>query len=192
MKKKPWKSGPSAFEKRRDRGQTIDDLNALVAEGKTFAGMLIDPAWEFKVYSGTGSAERHYDTMALGQMKKLPVAQLAAPDCALFLWCVWTHLPDALALLDAWDFGYKTVGFVWLKTTKNATSIAFDGTGIAFVGDGQHTGLGHWTRANTEFCLLAVKGAPKRMDKDVDLGEHSQKPDCVHAKIEALVLRPIP
>ena len=60
---------------------------------------------------------------------------------------------DALKVIDAWGFTYKTVGFTWAKTNKNTM--------------GFFTGLGYWTRGNPEMCLLATKGRPKRIHKDV-------------------------
>jgi len=54
-------------------------------------------------------------------------------------------------------------------------------------------GLGYWTRANSEVCLLATRGKPKRKHADVRQAileprrEHSRKPDCVYDRIERLV-----
>lgn len=56
--------------------------------------------------------------------------------------------------------------------------------------------MGYWTRANTEPCLLATRGRPKRLNADVRQGiiaprrEHSRKPDDIHARIERLVPGP--
>jgi N6-adenosine-specific RNA methylase IME4 len=56
--------------------------------------------------------------------------------------------------------------------------------------------LGYWTRANSEVCLLATRGNPKRIDAGVRQGiieparQHSRKPDCVHQRIERLVAGP--
>ena len=53
--------------------------------------------------------------------------------------------------------------------------------------------MGHWTRANAEICLLAVRGHPKRQAKDVHqviishVEEHSKKPDEVRERIERLM-----
>jgi N6-adenosine-specific RNA methylase IME4 len=97
------------------------------------------------VYSEEGkkrSPERHYDTSSLEAIKALPVAPLAARDCVLFLWCVWPQLPGALEVVKAWGFEYKTAGFVWLKQNPK--------------GSGLFTGMGYWTRANSELCLLAT------------------------------------
>src|SRR3546814_19572082 len=74
--------------------------------------------------------------MTLDQIKALPVASCAADDCALFMWCVNPMLPHALEVIDAWGFKFKTVAFTWAKRST---------TGRAW-----HTGLGYWTRPNTE------------------------------------------
>ena len=66
----------------------------------------------------------------------MPVADLAAPDSALFLWATFPQLPEALRLIEAWGFTYKSVAFVWLKKNKKADSWFY--------------GLGFWTRGNAE------------------------------------------
>ena len=113
------------------------------------------------------------------------IAQLAAPDCALLLWAVCPEQPGALEFIKACGFEYKTVGFFWLKTTPNADVITLDGKGL-------HWGKGYATRANIEPVLLATRGNPLRMAKDVHqvviapVGEHSAKPDEVYRRIERL------
>lgn len=163
-------------------GCTVEDLQALVDAGKKFGVILADPPWTFKVYSGKGkdrSADRHYNTMSLEDIMDLPIAQLAAPDCALFLWGVCPEVPGALAVMKAWGFEYKTKAFTWIKTTQNKTDL--------------HWGMGYWTRANSEDVWLATKGSPKRKAADVHqvimspVGEHSRKPEEVQARIERLV-----
>ena len=76
----------------------------------------------------------------------MPVADLAAPDSALFLWATFPQLPEALRLIEAWGFTYKSVAFVWLKKNKKADSWFY--------------GLGFWTRGNAEICLLATGRLP--------------------------------
>jgi N6-adenosine-specific RNA methylase IME4 len=120
--------------------------------------------------------------MSLDDIKALPVSDLAADDCALLLWSVWPELRGALDVIKAWGFTYKTAGFVWVKQ-NNASP-------------GLHWGMGYWTRANTESCLLATKGSPSRQAKDVHqvimsaVGEHSRKPEETHARIERLLPGP--
>lgn len=163
-------------------GCTVEDLQVLVDSGKKFGVILADPPWTFKVYSGKGkdrSADRHYNTMSLEDIMDLPVAQLAAPDCALFLWGVCPEVPGALAVMKAWGFEFKTKAFTWIKTNQNDS--------------GLHWGMGYWTRANSEDVWLATRGAPKRKAMDVHqvimspVGEHSRKPEETQVRIEKLL-----
>jgi N6-adenosine-specific RNA methylase IME4 len=140
-----------------------------------------DPPWTFSTYSKKGkgrSAEAHYDCLSLDEIKALPVGEWAADDAILLLWATDPLLNKALDVMDAWGFTYKTVGFYWVK--ENAS------------GKGFFTGLGFWTRANPEQCLLASRGHPKRKSADVrklvvsPRREHSRKPDEMYAYIERL------
>ena len=112
-------------------------------------------------------------------MCALPVAELAAKDSALFMWATFPQLPEALRLIRAWGFTYKSVAFVWLKKNKKADSWFY--------------GLGFWTRANAEICILATKGHPKRVDAGVrqvilsHIEEHSKKPDEARKRIVRLM-----
>lgn len=144
-----------------------------------------DPPWSFRNWSakGTGrNALSHYDCLDFESLAKLPIANLAADDCALFLWAVDPLLPKALDLIQAWGFEYKTVAFYWVKLNKGARSPS-----------DYFTGLGYWTRANPEQCLLATKGHPARRSKAVrkliveKRREHSRKPDGIHHRIQELV-----
>lgn len=141
-----------------------------------------DPPWTFRVWSGEGkdrAAENHYPTMTQEEIEALPVAGLASDDCALFLWAVMPQLPEAFRVIEAWGFEYKTCAFVWVKQTKDQQRYA--------------TGMGYWTRANAELCLLATRGSPKRLNKDVQQViafprmEHSHKPEETRERIERLV-----
>jgi N6-adenosine-specific RNA methylase IME4 len=152
-----------------------------------FGAILADPPWRFDVWSGKGTAraaDNHYQTMTMREISRLPVDELAADDCALFMWMVWPSLPDALRIIEAWGFEYKTCAFSWMKADPYRL-FADDKTPFA--------GMGYWTRANTEACLLATRGKPKRLNADVRQGiiaprqEHSRKPDDVHDRIERLV-----
>ena len=117
--------------------------------------------------------------MGIEELCALPVADLAAPDSVLFLWATFPQLPEALRLIKAWGFQYKSVGFVWLKKNKKADSWFY--------------GLGFWTRANAEVCLLATRGHPRRKAPNVHqfiispIEGHSKKPDEAREKIVALM-----
>lgn len=188
-----------SYEARKDAGGQVADLQALVDAGHTFGAILADPPWEFVTYSKRGkgrSPERHYDTMTLDQLKAMPIGALAAKDCELFLWGVWPRLPDALDLIATWGFEYKTLGFIWLKTTREVSDAngwpVLDGEAGVIDADFA-LGPGYHTRANTEPCLIATRGKPKRLDAGVrqiilaPRGEHSQKPPETHRRIAQLV-----
>jgi N6-adenosine-specific RNA methylase IME4 len=147
-----------------------------------------DPPWTFATYSRKGkgrSAEAYYDCMSLNAITALPVADWAAEDCVLLLWVTDPLLPTAFEVIRAWGFTYKTVGFYWAKLNKRAPAASYGGADF-------FTGLGFWTRANPELCLLATRGHPRRRRADVKKlivaprREHSRKPDAAYERIEAL------
>lgn len=145
--------------------------------------ILADPPWAFRVWNrdtGAGrSAEAHYPTMSLAELCALPVKDLAADNCALFLWAVWPSIFEYVPpLLDDWGFTYKTNAFLWVKSNKS--------------GFGHFMGMGYYTRANSEPCLLAIKGKMPVSDRGVTeilyspVREHSRKPDDQYNKIQRL------
>lgn len=142
------------------------------------------------------SPDRHYKTMSLEELKALPVQHLAAKNCVLFMWVIDSHVEQAMELVKAWGFKYKTVGFYWAKTNKDGKTF--------------FTGTGHWTRANPEHafeayfgeteqdaerCFLATVGAPPRREDGKNVPrlivsprrEHSRKPEEIWGRIERLV-----
>lgn len=150
-------------------GKTIQKYQAIYA----------DPPWDYQQCRLSGSAKKHYPTMRIEELCALPVAEIADRDCALFLWATFPQLPEALRLIQAWGFVYKTVAFVWLKQNRKALTWFY--------------GLGFWTRSNAEICLLATKGHPKRQSAGIHqlvispVEHHSKKPDEVREKIVALM-----
>jgi N6-adenosine-specific RNA methylase IME4 len=157
-----------------------------------YGAILCDPPWNYKTWSINGtwrSAQQHYDVMPTEEIAALPVNELAADDCALFLWVTWPFLSEALELIKSWSFVYKTCAFDWMKADNTQPSLFQESLPAQI-------GLGYWTRSNSEPCLLATRGKPKRLNADVRMGiieprrEHSRKPDCTHERIERLVAGP--
>ena len=138
---------------------------------KKYDVIYADPPWSYKDKSCSGNAEDQYKTMSLDDICKLPVKDIAEKDCVLFLWTTYPMLKEALKVIEAWGFKYKSIGFQWIKQNKS--------------GKGYFFGLGRWTRGNTEPCLIAVKGKPHRVNNSISqlifspLRKHSQKPDIV-------------
>jgi N6-adenosine-specific RNA methylase IME4 len=175
------------YKEALENASEVSKSNAALptVDGRKYGVIYADPPWNFEAYSGKGDgrhAKMHYPTMSLDEIKALPVAQLAADDCALFIWVLMPMLPHAFDVIKAWGFNYSTCAFVWVKQNKS--------------GEGIFTGLGKWTRANVELCLLATMGSPHRLNADVHqvimtpIGEHSAKPDEAASKIERLVAGP--
>jgi N6-adenosine-specific RNA methylase IME4 len=168
------------------------DGNTLSVGPELFGAILADPPWSFQTFSGPAvpaRGEQPYKTMATEDLIAMPVQSVAAPDAVLFLWITWPMLLDGLEVIRAWGFKYKTCAFAWMKA---------DGTQLNMFPEhySVRAGMGYWTMANSEVCLLATRGQPKRLNADVRQGiieprrEHSRKPDCVHGRIERLVPGP--
>lgn len=148
-----------------------------------------DPAWQFKFRGKTEGNSRviegnKYRTMTLAEIKAMPVRQVVAKNCWLFLWVTWPFLHEAFRVMSAWGFRYSSNAFVWpkLKPTNQ---------GKLFLGSQDFiAGTGYTTRKVTEVCLLGRRGSPKRLAADVpDLliaprREHSRKPDEAYPLIE--------
>jgi N6-adenosine-specific RNA methylase IME4 len=116
--------------------------------------------------------------MTEADIGKLPISDIADKDCALFMWIIDSHLHHAMKIIEQWGFTYKTVAFVWAKTTKH---------------NKWHFGQGYWTRKNPEICLMATRGSPKKASWAVrqlvvaPVREHSRKPDEVREGIVQLM-----
>ena len=149
---------------------------------KKYSIIYADPPWSYKVWSKKGlgrSAESHYPTMSKKDIQELPVQDISEDDCILFLWVTAPCLLEGIELIEKWGFKYKTIGFNWVKRNKKASSWFW--------------GMGYWTRANSELCLIATKGNIKRISAkvhqviDTPVQRHSQKPDEVRKRIVQLI-----
>ena len=146
-----------------------------------FGTILIDPPWRFTNRTGKVAPEhrrlRRYATMSFDEIASLPVGELAAEKSHLYLWSPNALLAEALRIMDAWGFTYKT-NLVWYKVRKDGGP---DGRGVGF-----------YFRNVTELLLFGVKGslrtlAPGRRQVNILLSrkeEHSRKPDDVYDLIE--------
>jgi N6-adenosine-specific RNA methylase IME4 len=106
---------------------------------KKYSIIYADPPWSYRDKGCNGAADPHYGTMKLKDICALPVSKIAEKDSVLFLWATYPMLKEALQVIEAWGFTYRTVGFQWIKQNRN--------------GKGYFFGLGRWTRGNTEPCF---------------------------------------
>lgn len=166
-----------------------------------FGVILADPPWHFQAWYSGGkrikngkvtydrAATKHYQTMKEQDICALPVRELAAENCVLFLWICWPTLEQSLRVMDAWGFVYKTCAFAWMKGNARQIELFDDDIKPDML-------LGYWTRSNSEVCLLGTIGNPKRNATDVRQGimeprrEHSRKPDGIHQRIMRLCSGP--
>ena len=148
---------------------------------KKYQIIYADPPWSYrdKASAGKRGASFKYDTQGIEWIKSLPVKDISDLDCSLFLWVTMPMLQEGLDTIKAWGFTFKTVAFTWVKKNKKAGS--------------WFMGMGNWTRANAELCLLGIKGKPKRISAsvrsviDTPIEAHSKKPDVTRERIVQLV-----
>ena len=158
---------------------------------KKYEIIYADPAWSFgdRLRSSKKKAdgkmdyrelERHYDTMSIKEMCEIPVKNITAENSVLFMWTTDAHLEEAMKVINAWGFKYKTIGFVWNKKTNKGNQVCF---------------MGKWTMKGSEICLLATKGKAHSMIQknnvrqlvEAERQKHSKKPDEVRNRIVELL-----
>ena len=140
-----------------------------------------DPPWKY--LWGTGkkggnfAPEKHYETMPVEEICELNVKDLRDKNCALFLWTTMPALPEAMKVIEAWGFKYKTCAFTWVKIRKD---------GVPLMGPGSYS------RANAEIVLLGMRGHIKSISHSVPqilmhqrLG-HYVKPPIIRERIVEL------
>jgi len=161
-------------DRRAERERDLGSRQGALPDA-SYGVILADPEWRFEPYSrDTGmdrAADNHYPTSDTEIIASRPVASIAADDCALFLWATVPMLPQALGVLAAWGFDYRS-HFIWRK---------------------DRIGTGYWNRNKHEILLIGIRGkipAPAmgtQWDSIVDapVGGHSVKPDAFYELIEA-------
>jgi len=148
---------------------------------KTYQIIYADPPWSYrdKALAGNRGAGCKYQVQSKEWIDNLPVNTIADDNCALFLWVTMPKLNECWDLIKNWGFEYKTVAFTWVKKNKKKPSWFW--------------GMGRWTRANAEVCLIATKGKPKRISAsvhsviDTPIQGHSKKPDITRDRIVELL-----
>jgi N6-adenosine-specific RNA methylase IME4 len=161
---------------------------------KKYQIIYADPPWSYRDKGCEGAAAAQYDTMSVADIAALPVKKIADKTAVLFLWATYPKMEEALQLIKAWGFTYKSIAFQWVKLNKRINLDTFQITTVgSLLKKACFFGLGRWTRGNTECCLIATKGKPRRVSASVGqlvfapLGRHSEKPAEVREKIIQLV-----
>ena len=152
-------------------GFSVSAAHALEERGKLYGVIYADPPWSYNLdYEGNSrSVTNQYQTMSIADICALKVP--AAADCVLYLWAVTPLLPEALDVIKAWGFKYKSCA-VWDKVKL---------------------GMGYWFRGQHELLLVGARGkvrtpaAALRISSVIRCtrGLHSRKPDYVRDQIAA-------
>ena len=174
-----WLKEPSMSEIGLEASKDL----AGFARGRRFATILADPPWRFQNRTGKMAPEHRrlsrYETMTLDDIRALPVEGVAAETAHLYLWTPNALLPEALSVMEAWGFSYKS-NLIWHKVRKDGGS---DGRGVGF-----------YFRNVTEIILFGVRGKNARTREagrrqvnmiETRKREHSRKPDEQFELIEA-------
>lgn len=154
---------------------------------KQYSIIYADPPWAYRQCGTTeksrGNAAKFYETMDTDAICAMPVPSICARGAACFMWATFPNITEAIKVMEAWGFQYKTAAFVWIK--KNQKN------------GGNFWGMGAYTRANAEVCLLGIApgfkaGERIRSHKVHQIIEapwqgHSTKPDEVRRRIVELL-----
>lgn len=154
---------------------------------KKYNVIYCDPPWEYKESGGKtnarGLAKQQYPTMATKDICEIPVREISTDDAICFMWATFPKIDQALKVMEAWGFTYKTAAFVWVKKNKKTPS--------------NFWGMGAYTRANAEVCLMGISKHTKAKQQVIDNGvhqiiesaiqKHSKKPDETKDRIVRLL-----
>jgi len=159
---------------RIERISQISACNAPVtgALGR-FPVIYADPPWRYEhVKTDSRAIENQYPTMDLDAICALPVHDIATDDAVLFLWATSPKLAEAMRVVEAWGFSYRTCA-AWVKNK---------------------IGMGYYFRQRHELLLVATRGSlpvpepSHRQDSVVEapITEHSAKPAIFAELIERM------
>ena len=146
---------------------------------KKYRVIYADPPWE---YSSNGNLkEKPYRTMKMAELCAMPIDSICDTDCALFLWTSNPLLEDAIRLMKAWGFKFKTVYKVWTKRNVVSETPAIT--------------PGYWSLSSTELLLIGTRGSMQkhkvvfndRQEFAGPRGKHSEKPAAIRDDITRLL-----
>lgn len=149
---------------------------------RKYSVIYADPPWAY-CQQGRGAAKSHYDTMSTEDICSLPIRSICNDNAVLFMWATFPNIEEAIKVMKAWGFIYKTAAFVWVKKNRKRDSLFW--------------GMGAYTRANAEVCLLGISKRTKAGELvkahnihqiiEAPIGKHSEKPEITRHRIEALI-----
>jgi len=161
----------------------LDNKEIIPFPNKKYQIIYADPPWRYETRfdgnMGSRGKGKDYKTITLKNICGLPIQDITDNNCILFLWATYPCIKEALEVVKSWGFKYKTVAFTWVKRNRESGSWFW--------------GMGYYTRANPEICILATKGKIKRISSSVhsildnNIMEHSKKPSEARNRIVQLM-----
>lgn len=154
------------------------DLDLKGRKMAKYSVILSDCPWAYNDRAGKRGADKKYDVLTTRELAMIRIGDLAAENCAHFMWATGPMLPDAIKLMKIWGFDYKNIAFTWIKENQKS--------------EGLFSGMGHYTRACAEYVLLGIKGKLERQSRSVHSvviaprQGHSSKPQEVRDRIVEL------
>jgi len=159
----------------------------ILNKQKKYNVIYADPPWHYGSKAAVNNAKgskikalsEHYNTMSLAELKTMPIKNITADDAACFMWVTDSHIDEAIEILKAWGFKYKTIAFNWIKTTSKGNYCK---------------NVAPWTMKSSEICLIGTKGAMTKHKQANNIEslvfaertKHSRKPAEVRDRIEKL------
>ena len=139
-KKEELKEKKKEYEKKVEAKNNNEFKIDIFNTNETFRVIYADPAWSYNDKQDTpqlGGASKHYDTMSITELLRLPVNKISEKNSILFLWVTSPLLEDAFQVVSSWGFKYKT-SFIWDKVKHN---------------------MGHYNSVRHEILLVCTKGS---------------------------------
>jgi N6-adenosine-specific RNA methylase IME4 len=159
-------------QRREDIRATLEKQEFKPGE-KKYRIIYADPPWKYgnAMPEYVTEPQDYYLLMDTADICAMPIKDIAEENAVLFMWTTSPHLPEALEVVKAWGFVYKTT-FVWDKIKHN---------------------MGHYNSVRHEFLLVCTRGActpdvKKLFDSVVSIErtEHSKKPEYFREIIETI------
>lgn len=144
-----------------------NDKKERVPNRKKYSIIYADPPWYQNPRNNPNTkrgqeCQAHYNTMKIEDIIRIDVPEITEDNAVMFLWSTWPHLSNAIKVIEAWGFKYSTLGFLRVKINKNGKLKNCPSCGEEIIEYSYKFGCGYWTKANSEPCLLAIKGKPPK------------------------------
>ena len=164
-----------AKEKETKADERRDELqNPTRLPDGVFQVVYCDPPWQYNNSGFNSSAEQHYPTMSMDELRAMPVKNMRADNAVMFMWATNPLLKEAIELMETWGFEYKT-NIAWVKNRQ---------INLGFYVYGKHELL----LIGTNGSMLPIGDKPSSVMTGSN-NIHSKKPESTYELIESMYPR---